>query len=487
MSEKVVSLAQRYVLEAPIAEGGMATVWRARDDVLARAVTIKILHPELAADAGFIDAFLSEAVAAARLAHPSIVAIYDTGSEGNDDALRHFIVMEYCGGGSLAGLLAREGSLDITQVYDLATQICGALGYAHREGVVHRDIKPQNILFNEQGLVKVGDFGIARSAFDLGDIDTTTSLLGDVTYISPEQARGEQVDARSDIYSLGAVLYRCLVGRPPFEHASPLAVARAHVEQEAPPLRSIRAHIPRALDGAVLRALQKRPEERYPSTQEFLHSLRDAIEPATSTQLLRRPARPAAPPPGRRRSALIVAGTFAVGALIAVAAILSNDGGSRREEERGSNQQQGGARLQVDDVSDLDPHGDGSEHPDEAPLAVDGDPSTMWTTQIYRDPFTLVKPEGVGLWFDLGEPVEVAEVEVAFDEAGYGFEVRAALSDGDTEADYDLVSEIASGDQRHVQTFDEPVEGRFWLLWLKSFPGDRGGQGAIAEVRFFAP
>jgi serine/threonine protein kinase len=183
-------LAGRYVLETTIASGGMATVWRARDEVLARAVAVKVLHAHLARDEDFLTRFRREALAAARLSHPHIVAIYDTGREpGLDGTERPYIVMEHCAGGSLADALVRSGPMEPAKAAAVGATVCEALSYAHAAGVIHRDVKPANVLVSADGSLKVADFGIAKAAFAGGDLTTTGSILGTVTYLSPEIGR----------------------------------------------------------------------------------------------------------------------------------------------------------------------------------------------------------------------------------------------------------------------------------------------------------
>lgn len=488
-------LADRYVLGNVIARGGMAEVWRARDDVLARTVAVKILRPDLAGDETFVERFKREALAAARLTHPHIVAIYDTGSDQDERAPRHYIVMEHCDAGTLRTLV--DGSpFEPGRLLHLIAPICDALDYAHSHGVVHRDLKPENVLVSGQRTLKVADFGIAKAAFAKGDITTTGTIIGTVTYISPEQASGVEPDHRSDIYSLGVLIYEALVGRPPFKEETDIATALAHLNNNPPPLRSIKAGIPKALDLAVLKALAKDPEERYQSAGE-MHAALDAALDSGSTQILRVPARRGTSyeesPPAKRRSGLWAG----LAALLVVVAILlfafDRDGGNKLLEERRNQQRQkddaGGAaavaKLNIKSASDFDPHGDGQEHADEVPLAHDGDPSTSWSSETYRDQLSLVKP-GVGLVFDLGSAQRVSEVVVDLGAAGYNVEIRAADEFGQDETAFDAVADVTGSGNSERFRF-EPVSARYWLLWITGLPGGGGGAADVAEVKFIGP
>ncbi len=222
----------RYAIQRRIARGGMADVYVARDRLLDREVAVKVLFPEFSKDEASVERFRREAQAAANLNHPNIVGVYDWGER---DAT-YFIVMEYVEGRTLAQILTTEGQLHPDRAADVASDIADGLGYAHRHGVVHRDVKPGNVLVTRDGEVKVTDFGIALAGQrDDGDLTKAGSVMGTATYFSPEQAQGDPVDARSDLYSLGCVLYQMLTGRPPFHGDSEIAVAYKHVNEQAPP------------------------------------------------------------------------------------------------------------------------------------------------------------------------------------------------------------------------------------------------------------
>jgi len=263
-------LGNRYDVGELIGQGGMALVYKAQDRVLGRPVAIKILRPEYSGDASLVARFQREARAAANLVYPNIVAVYDVGEEEG----RYYIVMEYVAGPTLKDVIRQRAPLPVEFTLQVAGQICAALEYAHRHNVIHRDIKPQNILLSEdEEVVKVTDFGIAKSTLDP---ETTTErlALGTVKYISPEQARGVQVVPQSDLYSLGVVLYEMLTGEQPFEGETPVSIAHQHLEVRPRPPRQLNPYIPPAMEGIVLRSLAKNPDERFPSARE----LRAALE-----------------------------------------------------------------------------------------------------------------------------------------------------------------------------------------------------------------
>ncbi len=262
----------RYELHRRIGRGGMAEVSLARDQLLDRPVAIKALFPEFASDPSFVERFRREATAAANLNHPNIVGVYDWGeAEGT-----YFIVMEYVDGRSLSQILRADGPLHPDRVADVGADVAAALGFAHRNGVVHRDVKPGNVLVDRSGLVKVADFGIARAITATSDENLTQvgTVMGTATYFSPEQARGDAVDPRSDTYSLGCVLYELVVGRPPFSGETPVAIAYKQVHEAPVPPRQVTSAVPPALEAIILKCLAKNPANRYPSAEDLRADLR---------------------------------------------------------------------------------------------------------------------------------------------------------------------------------------------------------------------
>src|ERR671925_1898826 len=281
----------RYRIVRRLGAGGMANVYLAEDQTLGRRVAIKILNDRHANDDQFVERFRREAKNAASLSHPNIVSIYDRGeAEGT-----YYIAMEYLDGRSLKELIVRRGPAPIHIAVDYARQVLAAIRFAHRHGIVHRDIKPHNVLVDGEGRLKVTDFGIARAG--ASQMTEAGSIIGTAQYLSPEQAKGAPVDQRSDLYSLGVVLYELLTGSLPFSGDTPVEIAMKHLSAVPEPPSKRRAGIPRDLDFVVLRALAKDPSERYQSAEELDSDLRRisrgvAISPATeeaATAIISRP------------------------------------------------------------------------------------------------------------------------------------------------------------------------------------------------------
>jgi tRNA A-37 threonylcarbamoyl transferase component Bud32 len=488
-------LAGRYVLEHLIATGGMAAVWRARDEVLARKVSVKILRQDLADDPSFAERFQREAVAAASLAHPNIISVFDTGQE---EGLR-YIVMEHFEGESLGDLMAREGPLQHRRAVDLVTPVLSALAFAHEGGLIHRDVKPANILIGD-GTIKVTDFGIAKAAFAARELTTTGALIGTARYLSPEQVQGGEVDGRSDVYSVGVVLFEMLTGRPPFEAQTDLATAMMRLTREPPEPGAIRPGIPAGVQRSVLKALARDPGQRYPSARAMLAAL-DRHASAGSGAPTRVGARvmtrsPASGHGSAFRSwmlvpllvvllgVIVVIGGLAVGRLE-----IGGPLGVRPAPEDGV---EGDSleELPILGARDFDPQGDdGSEHPQEVALAVDGSRSTAWGTDHYSSADFGRLKEGLGLWVDLRGNPPVGRITVLSPIDGWTFQLQAGtvpdgLSDALAAADGSTTFEVRAG--RAVIDI-QPVRAPGILIWITGLGPDGGGwAAAVAEVRVMA-
>jgi eukaryotic-like serine/threonine-protein kinase len=486
-------LADRYRLERKIADGGMASVWEAHDAVLARTVAIKILHEHLAGDDAFRERFRREAVSAAKLTHPNIVGLYDTGTEGE----QVYLVMEFVDGTTLKEVMTDLGQLEPGQAAAIAEKVARGLAYAHQRGVVHRDIKPANILIAADGAVKVADFGIAK-AEEADDLTRTGMVLGTAAYVAPEQVCAEPLDGRADLYSLGCVLYEALTGRQPFSGESPVATAAARLEQDAPPLRAVRPDAPRGLEAIVARLLARRPDDRFPDATRAADALvafaeQDPDQAAALTTALPavtadRPARESfVRTEGRWLAPVLV---LVVGAVAILALGLGTGtlpqllpGG----EDQPAEPDAGPSFVAPAAVAVFDPLGSGEERDHELPNLVDGNDTTTWRTSRYNRPaFGNLKP-GVGFYLDLGAAHTVDYVALRTVTPGVTYELRVADEPG---ADLDAWRPVAlvEGAEGFVETaFDEPVTTRYVLVWvtgeLPSYGSGYAAEFAAIAVR----
>ena len=483
-------LAGRYELTEVISRGGMATVWRARDQVLARTVAVKVLHDHLARDDAFLTRFRREAIAAAGLTHPHVVSIYDTGEMEAADSTCHYIVMEHCGGGTLGTLLKSDGAFSSERTATVGATICEALEYAHLRGIIHRDVKPANVLIGDDDLLKVGDFGIAKAVSDKSDITTTGTIMGTVAYISPEYASDQELDARSDIYSLGVVLYELAVGKPPFMEETSVATAMRHVNDAPPTPRSRRAGISRSLENVILKALEKDPDNRFGSAAEMRHALRPmassvSSSPRTTSGTMRSiPAQESSSFRNESRWMGPVLGLI-VGAIIlaAIAGAVFDTGPLQGSRQDSGGQVDALSEVDVPPPTDFDPEGDGTEDSEGLVEAVDGSASTGWRTDTYEDPLSTYKT-GVGMLFDLGSSQEIGRVEVTTPDSDLDLQLLVGDSRPTSPDELEVVGEERGASGKIVFEVD-PSGARYWVVWITDLPGGGGGVAEIAEVRFF--
>jgi eukaryotic-like serine/threonine-protein kinase len=405
----------RYELEELVGSGGMSSVYRAHDRLLERKVALKILHQRYVEDAEYVERFRREARAVAQLGHPNIVTVIDRGEEGG----RQFIVFEYIDGESLKDVVDRSGPLPIDRVIEYGLQVAEGLAYAHEQGLVHRDVKPQNVLLNGDGRAKVMDFGIARVLDVERGVTQTGTVLGTSNYIAPEQASGQPVDERSDVYSLGVVLFELLTGTLPFVGESFVAVAMQHVHQPPPSVLELRPDTPPRLAQLVDAMLTKDHRER-PSMDEVVAELEALRSPTVATdETMVVPRRAGPRRTARRRGwplALAAIGAVLLGA--AFGALLLRDDVPEVPAVGGSE----APPITLRAVGTVDPRGDG-EHDGEVGNAVDKNPSTAWRTQTYNFPNGEFGKEGVGIVIEASRAP--SKVVVQTDTPGFTAEIRA--------------------------------------------------------------
>ena len=465
-------IAGRYELEELVGTGGMSRVYRARDRQLERTVALKILHERLGADDEHVSRFRHEARAVAQLSHPNVVTVIDRGTDGR----RQFIVFEYVFGENLRQLLDRTGRLPVSRALEIGIAVADGLAWAHARGVVHRDVKPQNVLVGRDGEVKVTDFGIARSLDAESGLTVTGTVLGTSNYLSPEQASGKHVTESADVYSLGVLLYELLAGEVPFPGGNQVVVALKHVTDEAPPLHDV----PPRLAAAVARALEKEPERRFPSMADFAEELRACLAGLASRAAERTVAAPAAPAAAqathvlprerRRRSSRVavvaVLAAVAVAAAVVVLVLTAGHGGSPAGSGGG-----GAGAVTLLGLSGYDPQGTGApgEHDAAAPLATDGNEATFWATETYHSPQFGGLKSGVGLVLDAGSAVELGSVTVTTDTPGFTARILAGDSPSGEFGDDSSTQTVGASTTFHL----DGARARYYVVWITQLaPGD---------------
>jgi eukaryotic-like serine/threonine-protein kinase len=454
----------RYELKHVVGSGGMSTVYCAFDTLLERNVALKILHDQYGEDEEYVERFRREARAVAQLSHPNIVTVIDRGEEDG----KQFIVFELIEGDNLKDLVGRGGPMPVRRVLELGLEIGRALAFAHAQGLVHRDVKPQNVLLNGDGRAKVTDFGIVRSMDAVGHTETGT-VLGTSHYIAPEQARGERVDAQTDVYSFGVVLYELLAGEVPYPGDNFLSVAMKHVNEPIPNVLDSRPDTPLRLATLIERSLAKQPEGRPASMNEVVAELEavlaelDAKDGGEGTMIMRRPAAaPMRPPRGKRRAAPR-ARRFPVWPLLLVAALVAAAATGVVLANRGDDDQGAGsspwAPVRLEAVASYDPQGDDkAEHPERVGDATDGDPATYWTTSTYFGDFS---KDGVGLVLRASDAAK--RLVLRTDTPGYTAEIRQGSSQ---RGPFDTVAGSAKTLAARTTWDLKEADGRFLVVWI---------------------
>jgi serine/threonine-protein kinase len=472
---------ERYELEELVDHGGMSSVYRGHDRLLERTVALKVLHAHFGDDAEYVERFRREARAVAQLSHPHIVTVIDRGSSDG----HQFIVFEYVDGENLKQLVERTGPMPVDRVLELGIQIADALAFAHAHELVHRDVKPQNILIDSTGDAKVTDFGIARSLDVERGVTQTGTVLGTSNYLSPEQAAGEPVTPATDVYSLGVVLYELLAGEVPFHGDNLVAVAMKHVTEHPPSLLDRRADIPPRVAQAVERALEKDPEQRFASMDAFANELRrcrdELGEPETERTLIRgtpvvAAPRPARKPRVRRRHGhlpmlLALAGLVLIAVVVAVIVLGGSGIGPRHSRGGGT---VNGVSLQG--VGNYEPSGPPDKHANTARAATDGNPSTDWMTQHYFSPAFGGLMPGLGLVVAAGRSVKLGSLTVRTPTPGFTAQIQAGSSPHGPFAADSATQTVSS-----TTTFRlNGATARYYVVWITQLPP--GGKAAISEV-----
>ena len=497
------SLSGRYRLDARIAAGGMSTVYKAFDETLERPVAVKLMHREIAADSDQLERFRREARSVARLSHPHIVGVIDT---GEDDG-RPYIVFEYVEGETLKDRIRRNGRLPITESVAYAIEIARALGLAHSQHIVHRDVKPQNVLIDHEGSAKVTDFGIARTLEEDG-LTADGRVLGTTDYVSPEQALGRDVTGQSDLYSLGVVLYEMLTGEVPFKGENQVAVAMMHVREDLPDVQVARPEVSAALASVVETATAKREADRYADDAEMIADLEDVLEletaraggglSAEATSVMR-----TLPESTRRRLPLrvrrpwmIVLTILVIAAVVAgVLLFLANRTHRGSPGAPPSQPAPKGTPHVVKPCTscahDYNPDalsGAKVQHPSQDGYAIDGDLSTAWTTETY-DGDELGKP-GVGLYVSYKPAVAAGSMILHTSTPGYSVQIYATNQTPNDNTfnsgpdGWHKLATVASVKSKQTIRLDtDAVRYHYYLVWITALNGH--GSVAINEISLY--
>ncbi len=493
-------LSDRYRLEAKLGSGGMSTVYLARDETLDRPVAVKVMHREMSEQADQLQRFRQEARAVAKISHPNVVAVIDAGEDGGHP----YIVFEYVEGETLKQRIARVGALDAQEALAYSIEVARALALAHARQLVHRDVKPQNVLIDAEGRAKLTDFGISRQLEQAG-LTATGRVLGTTDYVAPEQAMGQGADPRSDIYSLGVVLYEMLTGEVPFSADSQVGVAMKHVNEELPDVQRRRPGISAAAALVVERATFKAPERRYQNIDEMIADLETALEVeaarAGSTSGEATSVLDAVPPPRRRlargfRWSWSAFGLLLVLAAVVLALVYGISSGWFGGGGAGAGGRAGGGMtpIKVTAATDYDPLGTGGEHPELTSKAIDDNPAITggaWTTETYDTNFPEGK-EGVGIYLTTAAPAAAKSLQVRSAKGGWDLQVYGAPSAPAPSASDPLGGWTPVGEKAGMATNQTVAldtarrKFRDYLLWItKLTPVSDGYRVEITDARLF--
>jgi serine/threonine-protein kinase len=496
-------LSGRYRLEAKLGSGGMSTVYLARDSTLDRPVAVKVMHREMSEQADQLERFRQEARAVAKISHPNVVSVIDAGEDGGYP----YIVFEYVEGETLKARINRIGALDTQEALAYAIEIARGLTVAHARKMVHRDIKPQNVLIDAEGRAKLTDFGISRQLEQDG-MTATGRVLGTTDYVAPEQAMGHGADQRSDIYSLGVVLFEMLTGSVPFSADSQVGVAMKHVNEELPDVQRERPELSAATALVVERATAKDPTKRYADIGEMIDDLSTALEVeaarAGSTTGEATSVLEAVPPAQRKLSSrarwswagLAVVVVIAVGALVATQLIGSGNTPLVGKNESGGSSKPAGTSVALEGATAYDPEGDEHEEDQTEELAVDGNPTeTSWTTEHYdSDTFAGTKtgPDpGVGIYVTTKAAVSPKTMEIRSPTPGWDAEIFAAPS-GPPEGIEEWgepIGTVKDADKTNEVDLHLGEAAKYFLVWFtKASPAsDQEGrfQVEISDIKLF--
>jgi hypothetical protein len=514
----------RYRLDGEIGRGGMSTVYRAFDLVLERPVAIKLMHRETAADADQLERFRREARSVAQLNHPHVVTVIDAGEEpdangasgsgtgAHDGGPRAtpYIVLEYVHGETLKDVIRREGRLPIPQAIAYAIEIARALGAAHERQIVHRDVKPHNVLLSEEGAAKITDFGIARTLTEVG-LTMDGRVLGTTDYVSPEQALGQPVTGQSDLYSLGVVLFEMLTGDVPFHSDSPVAVAMKHVREEVPDIQRLRPEVSAATAAVVERAVSKDLDRRYKDAESMLADLEEvlAIEASRSGQATGEVTSVLRTLPGKARRRLpwrmrhparwMVSLALLVAIVALTLIIIAGNAHRGAGNAPGISAHAGLAPVQLGQAAahDYNPFGTGPENRDLIDNLIDGDPNTTWSTEQYYSG-TLHKAGGVGLgvYLDAAPKVLAKAIEIQTPTPGFAAQVYVGdhlelglpygnstpLTSRGWQGPVGSSSDVHNGERIPLSLSGKPH--RYYLVWLTTLP-PKMQSATLAELTLF--